>query len=61
MANLSKVFDDLFAISKGDVGALTRATEQFAHDITQVNRVPLPSTAPEKTPAAEPGPKSNEV
>lgn len=40
MATLDKVFDDLFAISKGDVATLTRATDEFVREVTQQNRAP---------------------
>jgi len=61
MADLNKVFADLEAVSKGDVGALSRATEEFARDVmTQTNAIPRDSSVPAKSPPAAPpqGPQS---
>ena len=49
---LSKVFDDLFAVSRGDVATLDRATREFVRDITQENRIPLHPSAPAEGAAA---------
>lgn len=50
MVTLDKVFEDLFAISKGDVATLTRATKEFVHDVTQENLIP--ASAPTVGPVA---------
>lgn len=39
MVDLSKLFDNLVAVSQGDVNRLSSATKQFTHDITQMGRL----------------------
>jgi len=58
MGTLNKVFDDLFAISRGDVATLTRATEEFVRDVTLENRIPRQPAAPAEAASAEPSPKA---
>lgn len=53
MYDLSKLFDNLVAVSQGDVKRLSSATQQFANDIVEASQMPsLPSDV--ARPAAEP-------
>jgi len=60
MATLSKVFDDLFAVSQGDVATLNRATEEFVLDVTRENRIPRQPAPPVEVPSAAPSTKTRE-
>jgi hypothetical protein len=53
MVDLTKFFDDLVAVSQGDVGRLSRATQQFTHDIIQTNQIILPWPPAVATPSEE--------
>lgn len=53
MVTLNKVFDDLLAVSQGDVARFSRATEEFARDIMRTNRIPWQPAAPAEVPSAE--------
>jgi hypothetical protein len=51
MAYLDKLFEDLVAVSRGDVETLARATRQFAREVTEPTTLMPRDTAP---PAPQP-------
>lgn len=52
MTSLSKVFDNLVAVSQGDTDALSRATNEFARAITAGTvRMPLDNPKTATTPS----------